>query len=258
MPGGSLDRLRDQLPINDPYDGVVADAYDTWVPVDEAWPDDAIYRDLLREVDGSILELGCGTGRPLIQWLADGLPVEGIDASADMLAILRRHARERGLDPVLHHGDFAPLSLDTQYAAIVCVAGSFMLIDDRRRAEESLASYREHLNPGGIVALSMGMARGDPRSSLVWRLRRTGTSAEGITYVVHEAVYTDPTSPVEEIYNQIERYGADGKLIDTIMRRHRLRTWERAEFEAALVSAGFVDVGSLGDESAWVTVGRRP
>ena len=43
--------------------------------------------------------------------VAEGYDVEGIDASADMLAILRRHAAERGLHPTVHHGDFAPLHL---------------------------------------------------------------------------------------------------------------------------------------------------
>jgi hypothetical protein len=46
-----------------------------------------------------------------MRFLAAGLPVEGIDGSADKLAICRHHADERGIAPVLHHGLMAPLAL---------------------------------------------------------------------------------------------------------------------------------------------------
>jgi SAM-dependent methyltransferase len=253
-----LGRLRDRLPINEPYDGMVADAYDSWIPIDETWPDEVVYRQALVDVPGPILELGCGTGRPLLRWLAEGLEVEGLDASGDMLAILRSHAAERGLEPVLHHTDFAPLTLDRTFGAIVCLAGSFMLIDDADLAERSLTSYFDHLGPGGLVGLSLGVSRYEPENSLAWRLRRTGTGDDGITYVVHEAVHTDPGSHLETVYNRLETYDEQGRLKDTTMRRHRLRWWEREEFEAMLTRVGFEDVHSLGDEQAWVTFGHRP
>jgi SAM-dependent methyltransferase len=138
--------MRDRFPVNEGYVGVVADAYDTWLPVDELWPDEIVCRGAFGDVEGPILELGCGTGRPLLRWLAEGVDVQGLDASADMLRILRRHADERGLEPVLHHGDFAPLTIEQCFGGIVCLAGSFMLIDDDARARDALISYREHLS----------------------------------------------------------------------------------------------------------------
>lgn len=258
MVSSPVDRLRDRLPVNEPYDGVVAAAYDTWLPVDEMWPEEVAYREVLALAPGSILEIGCGTGRPLLRWLADGLDVEGLDASADMLDILRRHANERDLAPILHHADFAPLTLGRQFGAIVCLAGTFMLIDDADRAESALHSYFAHLSPGGLLGLSMGTSSASAESSLVWRLRRTGTSDEGVTYVVHEAVHADGTEPVELVYNRIETYDPSGRLIDTTLRRHRLRWWARSEFEQVLSRVGFVEVGSVGGEQAWVTFARRP
>jgi len=94
-----LDRLRDRLPLNLPYEGLLADAYDAWIPVDSVFPDDVAYELLLADVDGPVLELGCGTGRPLLRWLAAGHDVEGIDASADMLAILRATLRLETYEP---------------------------------------------------------------------------------------------------------------------------------------------------------------
>jgi SAM-dependent methyltransferase len=236
----------------------VAEAYDSWLPVDEMWPEEVAYREVLALATGTTLELGCGTGRPLVRWLAEGIDVEGLDASADMLAILRRNAKERGLEPTLHHADFAPLALGREYGAIVCLAGTFMLIDDPKEAEAALRSYFDHLAPGGLLGLSLGVSSADPDSSLVWRLRRTGTSDEGITYVVHEAVHGDPDDHVEIVYNRIESYDSAGRLLDTIMRRHRLRWWDREKFEQLLSRIGFVEVGSVGGDQAWVSFARRP
>jgi Methyltransferase domain len=257
VPDQSLDRMRDGLAVNGPYSGLVAKAYDTWIPFDEQWPEEAVYRRALEQVEGPILELGSGTGRPLLRWLQDGLPVEGLDASADMLAILKGHADELGLDPVLHHADFAPLSLDRRFGAIVCLAGSFSLIADEDRAVAALASYLDHLHDGGVLGLTLGDFVTPPEASFVWRLRRTGTDADGVSYVVHEAVHNATDEPIATVYDRIETYDRAGTLIDTTLRRHRLRRWERAGFDALLADVGFVDVRSVGDDQGWVVLAHR-
>ena len=47
--------------------------------------------------------LGCGDGDPLLALRAEGLDVEGLDSSADMLDRCRVRADAAGLDVVLHH-----------------------------------------------------------------------------------------------------------------------------------------------------------
>src|SRR6478752_10117478 len=100
--GMDLDeRVRDALPVNQPYDGLVAEAYDVWLPPDGRYDDRDFYRDLIRKGDGPALELGCGNGRLLVGYLADGLDVEGVDSSADMLDICCFHAEAAGHDVAL-------------------------------------------------------------------------------------------------------------------------------------------------------------
>jgi SAM-dependent methyltransferase len=263
--GGWRGRLRDRLPLNLPYEGIVAEAYDTWVPVDEAWPDEPVYRALLADVEGPVLELGCGTGRPLLRWLAEGVPVEGLDSSGDMLTVLRRHAAERQLAPTVHLGEMAPLALGRTYGAIVCLAGTFSLVL-RDRVPAALASYRDHLRPGGLVALSLfagppppvegGGTDTDPHAALRWRLRRTGTVPSGETFVVSEAVLDDPVDDLQVTYNRVERVAADGRVVETHIRRFHLQRWTRPAFEELLAAAGFADVHSIGDDAGWVAVGR--
>jgi len=250
--------MADRVPVNLPYTGVLADAYDSWISVDDRLPEESAVLRILEGIDGPVLELGCGTGRPLLRWLAAGMDIEGIDSSADMLAILRAHAVERGLDPTLHHGSFAPLTLDRTYAAIVCVAGSFTLIDNRDRAGEALASYLQHLRPGGVVALTLVVPRDNFGEELTWRLRRTGTRPDGTTYLVHEAIRCDQEQRLQVTYNRMETFTADGQLVGGDLRRFHLLWWERDEFSALLRSVGFVDVRAVGGDDGWIAVGRRP
>jgi SAM-dependent methyltransferase len=252
-------RLRDELPVNPPYEGLLAEAYDAWIPVDAVFPDDAVHEAVVRDGGGPALELGCGTGRPMLRFLAAGLDVEGLDSSADMLAICRRHAAERGLDPVLHHASMAPLDLGGTFATIFCPAGSFSLLDDPEVALEALASYRNHLRPGGALALTMSVPVDDFEARFEWRVHRTGTRpSDGTTFVVHEAVACDRAAQLQVIYNRVEAWDASGALMQSLLRRYHLRWWERAELEEVLTGLGFVDVHSLGDDAGWVALARRP
>lgn len=60
---------------------------DEWLP----WE-----RDLLREVEGPVLDLGCGAGRHALYLQGRGLDVTGIDSSPGAVEVCRR----RGLDDV--------------------------------------------------------------------------------------------------------------------------------------------------------------
>ena len=255
---GDASRFVDRLPIGAPYDGVVAIAYDVWLPPGVEFPDDPLHLSVLRAADGPALELGVGNGRFLIPAVEGGLALEGIDSSADMLDRCRRHAAARGLDVVLHHGDIAPLRLDRRFAALLCPAGSFTLVADEQRARDALACYLAHLEPGGTLALTMFVPGDDDLTGFAWRLRRTGTADDGTTYVVHEATGEDVEPQVQLVYNRLEAFDASGTLVHTELRKLRLRWWSRDQLADALATIGFVDVEMVGDEHGWVTLARRP
>jgi SAM-dependent methyltransferase len=255
---GDASRFVDRLPTGAPYDGVVALAYDAWMPPGFGFPDDSLHTDVIRAANGPTLELGVGNGRFLIPVVEAGLSVEGIDNSSDMLDRCRRHATERSLDVVLHHGDIAPLDLGRRFAALVCPAGSFTLVADEQRARAALASYLDHLEPGGTLALTMFIPGADDITGFTWRLRRTGTDEHGTTYVVHEATGHDVDPQVHLVYNRLETFDASGTLLDTLLRKSRLRWWLRDQFADALYAAGFVAIEMVGDDNAWVTTAKRP
>src|SRR5262249_42282117 len=122
------DLVGDQLPANQPYDGLVAEAYDVWLSPNKDYGDVGLYQHFIEKGAGPALELGCGNGRLLVKYLAAGLDVEGTDASADMLAICATNARAIGCEATLHCADWLTLDLGKQYATVYNPARSFSLV----------------------------------------------------------------------------------------------------------------------------------
>jgi SAM-dependent methyltransferase len=254
------DLVRDNLVVNAPYEGFVAEAYDVWLPPDGTYSDRTIYRRSIELGGGPALELGCGTGRLLLSYVADGFEVEGVDSSADMLSICAGHAERLGLAVTLFHTDWLTLELGKQYATVYNPSGSFALIASDEDARTALAVWREHVRPGGQLVVSMGVPSGpDLDAQYEWRIRRSGTRAsDGVTFMVHEAFRYDTDAQVQHVLNRHEIWDVDGSLMHTSIRRHAIRWWTQSQLEAMFRESGCTDVKSLGTETEFIVVGKVP
>ncbi len=132
----------------DVYYGIVAESYDLWFPGPE-FEDSDFYRRMIEAVPGPALEIGCGTGRLLIPYLRDGLDVEGLEPSPDMLDICREKAQRDGLSPILHQQLMHQMDLPRRYATIYIPFSTFMILPDRGEAAEALRRFHAHLEAGG-------------------------------------------------------------------------------------------------------------
>jgi SAM-dependent methyltransferase len=256
---GYDDRLRDTVSLDLPYEGWVAEAYELFMPHDAAYGDDRLWRHRIEACGGRALELGSGTGRLLLRYVEAGLPVEGIDSSADMLAICRANARARGVEPVLHHGTMVPLALDQRYRLLYCPTSTFTLLHRVDDALVALRSFVSHLEPGGSLQLQLHIPWSDMGANFEWRVRRSATRpSDGVTVMVHEAVGCDRVAQHIDTYLKYEWYGDDGVLLDTRLRRHRLRWWYRDEITRALLDAGFADTNIDGGDDVFIVTARVP
>jgi hypothetical protein len=103
------------------------------------------------------------------------------------------------------------------------------------------------------------MGAPDPgrRSDWEWRVRRSATRpSDGVTFMVHEAMTTDPDDQTEHVLNRHEVWAPDGTLRTTFLRRHRLRWWTMDQLTAALRAAGFDDVTTAGSDAAFLAFAR--
>src|SRR5215510_11746427 len=87
----------------------------------------AFYADLIRKGGQPALEIGCGTGHPLLDLVDLGLDVHGLDSSRDMLVRCEANAAARGLHTSLHQQEMQSFSLPTRYRTIFFAGASFML-----------------------------------------------------------------------------------------------------------------------------------
>jgi SAM-dependent methyltransferase len=135
------------------YTGLVADLY---APLRVAGaPDPAPYIRFVRRSGEPALELGCGTGDPLLDLRARGLDVEGLDASPDMLDRCRAHAAARGVVVTLHRARMETMELRRHYRSIYLAGPTFNLLPDDDTAWRALARIRAHLEPEGSALIPL-------------------------------------------------------------------------------------------------------
>src|ERR1700722_4734760 len=138
------------------YRGLVAEAWDLLRGDTSNWGDRLFSRAIIERRGGAALDVGCGTGRLLLDYLAAGLDVDGVDNSPEMLALCREKAAAAELDvgDRLFEQSMDTLDLPRRYAPIFVPSLSFQLLTDLDAARRALARFRDHLAPGGVLVSS--------------------------------------------------------------------------------------------------------
>ncbi len=109
--------------------------------------------------NGTVLELGCGTGRVLIPVAESGVNIVGVDESPWMLA-KAKEKYERLTEDVqsrigLLEGDMRTLQLEQKFNLIYIPFNTFLILKSVQDQLAVLDMARRHLAPGGILALAI-------------------------------------------------------------------------------------------------------
>ena len=131
------------------HHGLVAEY---WREFNVGGPEIPYYQDLIERSGQPALDVGCGTGRLLLPYRRAGIDIDGSDISADMLSLCEQSAKTEGLSVNLYEQAMHDLDLPRKYQTIL-VSGAFELSGDRQHALEALKRLRDHLGPGGVLAL---------------------------------------------------------------------------------------------------------
>lgn len=153
------------------YRGLLAKTWDLLRGDTSNWEDKFFYEKAIQQYGQPVLDVGCGTGRLLLDFLANGIDVDGIDNSPEMLALCREKAGSLGLDPTLYQQEMEELDLPRKYRTIIVPSLSFQLVADAGLAAQAMSRFYEHLMVAGalVMPLCIFWEEGDP-VELEWKM----------------------------------------------------------------------------------------
>jgi ubiquinone/menaquinone biosynthesis C-methylase UbiE len=134
------------------FRGLLAATWDTFRGDTSRWADRFFFLDLIGRAGQPVLDVGCGTGRLLLDYLEQGIDIDGVDNSPEMLALLQRKAAEHGLSPTVYEQSMEALDLPRRYRTILVPSSALQLLTGPGQAAEAMAGFVRHLEPGGAVA----------------------------------------------------------------------------------------------------------
>jgi SAM-dependent methyltransferase len=192
----------------------------------------ALWEELAAEVEGPILDLGCGTGRVALHLARRGHSTIGLDVEPELIAALVKRAGGLPLKAVV--GDARRFELDEEIALALAPMQLAQLLAGSTDRVECLDCVATHLLPGGRIAFS-----------IVERLPRASEGPPPLPDVrevdgwVYSSLPLDAVDIGEEIVIQRLRQTVSpaGELSEE-ENEIRIRTLAAAELEREGVEAG--------------------
>lgn len=139
-----------------------------WAEFNVAEPSELDYwRGAIRKYGEPAIDLGCGTGRFLVPLRAEGLDIDGLDVSEDMLAQVRAKAAGLKSPPSLFAQGLHDLQLPRAYRTMF-MCGVFGIGGRRDHDREALRRARLHLEPGGALLIIQVLPNNDRQDAESW------------------------------------------------------------------------------------------
>lgn len=244
------------------YDAI-AEVYATDMGRSMPFDDVGWYRAFCRAQDGAVLELGCGTGRILVELLAAGIDVIGADRSLPMLQRLRRDAAARGFAANVLQMDLRATALRGRFATILLPYSLITYLTDVHVATGVLAGLRALLSDEGCVVLDAFVPK-PVESYADFRLDYRRTHDTG--FLERRKRITAHSDGCNRIERQYRVLGADDTLLQEFHTDETIRPYAPAQLHALAQQAGYVvqrEVRDYGDappgaDLRFVTLILRP
>lgn len=227
------------------YYGLLASTWDIWRDDTANWSDRFFYLDIIGQYGEPVLDIGCGTGRLLLDYFAEGIDVDGVDSSAEMLDICRAKAKRQGLrSPALYQQQVEHLNLPRSYRTILGASSVLQLITEPAAAARALRRILSHLEPGGafVTSFAFEWRPGDPLDTGWELLFEKPRPADGATV---RAWTREWREPADQEWHTEQRFEVeiDGTVIQT---EHHRRSPEGRWYTQAQASELFGAAGCAG------------
>ena len=252
------------------YYGMMAKLWDFLRGDTSRWADRFLFLELVKEIGEPVLDVGCGTGRILVDFLQQGIDIDGVDNSPEMLALAHEKAAALGLHATLYEQRMEVLDLPRRYRTILVPSSSFQLLTDPATARTALTRFVEHLLPGGALVMPFMhfWHEGDALDS-GWELAGERVREEdGVTLRRWSRSTYDPARQWEHSEDRYEVI-ADGQVVES--EEHAwspaTRWYAQAEARALYAEAGlerihmlreFTRAPAAAEDTLFTVIGFKP
>jgi SAM-dependent methyltransferase len=98
-----------------------------------------------------VLEIGIGTGRLALPLAAMGVEVHGIEASEEMVAVLR--TKPCGAQMPVAIGDFCTTQVPGEFSVVLVLYSTLFLVTTQEEQLQCFENAARHLRPGGLFVV---------------------------------------------------------------------------------------------------------
>ncbi|HYY61252.1 MAG TPA: class I SAM-dependent methyltransferase [Burkholderiales bacterium] len=205
------------------------------------------YRALIASPQASVLELGCGTGRVLLQLAQHCAFIQGIDRSESMLAICREKIRGAKLPAgktAISAGDISHFELGRTFDLIIAPWRVLQNLETDAQLDGLFACIRRHLAPRGSCVLNVFK----PKWPLEELLQRWLTQDETFAWEVplsggrltcHDRRQRLTRDPLVLYPELVWRRFEGEALVDEVTLEIPMRCYYADEFATLVTSHGF-------------------
>lgn len=178
--------------MSQPYLSLEAELHDAFWEAEDDGSEVRLMAEFLKKFPGPALEVGSGSGRLMFPLLRMGFEVEGLELSADMLALGIVRAEKLGVNPVVHAGDMTCWRGGRRYASLLAPAFTLQL---SANPEETLRHWHGLLENHGGIYLTVFM----PYAELL------GDLPENQWYPDHQVTLADGREGQLETRHRLDR-----------------------------------------------------
>lgn len=227
------------------YYGLLANTWDVWRDDTANWDDRFFFLDIVRKYGQPTLDVGCGTGRIILDYLAEGIDIDGLDNSPEMLAICQAKAKKMGLSPTLYQQRMEVLDLPRTYRTILAPSSALQLMPDLEMAQNTLRRFFLYLQPSGafVTSFAFEWREGDPLDT-GWELIFDKPRPEDGAIV--RSWRREWREPAHQLWHTEQRFEVElnGKIIQTDYQRRSPegRWYTQAQAIQLFRDAGFTDI----------------
>ena len=192
--------------------------------------------------EGTICELGCGTGTMTELFAGAGYQMIGVDVSPEMLALANMKKEETGSDILYLEQPMESLALAEPVDAMISVCDSVNYLLDERQLENLFAGVRRYLRPGGCFIF-------DVKTAFCYREiigdRTWAEQDEDFSYIWENYYYDDRA--INEYMLTIFRRRPDG-LYEKSEEAHYQKAYDIDTMREAIEHAGLTFVAAYGGD----------